>query len=385
MKNKKFDENENINIDLRGFRRTHALIDLNAIKENIIGIKNKVGNRMICPAVKADGYGHGSVAIARMLENENLVHYFGVATVNEGIELRENGIKMPILLLGLIMPDEVLDALKYDLTITIAYKSLIQNILNACYILNKKCKIHIKVDTGMGRIGCKPEEVIEIAKEVLKYKDYLYLEGLFTHFPESDSKIKDFSYHQIKIFNEIINELKTNNITIPIKHMANSGAILDLPESYFDMVRPGIMTYGYYPSDETSESIKIKPSMSLKSQIIFIKRVKKNTPISYGRTYYTKKDSYIATIPAGYADGINRLLSNNHNVLINGKFYPIAGRICMDQFCVDLGDDFYDIGTDVFVFDNRNFTASDLARKLKTIPYEITCWISKRVKRYYIN
>ncbi|MCX8059342.1 MAG: alanine racemase [Spirochaetes bacterium] len=372
------------NNSLSGFRRTHALIDLNAIKHNIIGIKEKVGNRMICPAVKADGYGHGAVEISRFLERENLADYFGVATVLEGIELRDAGIKKPILLLGLIMPDEVYDAVKYNLTITVAYKQKLEEILHACHILKKKAKIHIKVDTGMGRIGCKPEEVLEIASTIKNYPDLLILEGLFTHFPESDSKNKEFSYYQIKLFNEIIENLKKNNIEIPIKHMANSGAILDLPESYFDMVRPGVMTYGYYPSDETTESIKIKPSMSLKSQIIFIKRVKKGTTISYGRTYTVSKDSFIATVPAGYADGINRLLSNNHSVIINEKKYPIAGRVCMDQFCVDLGDDFYGIGTDVFIFDTKHFTASDMARKLKTIPYEVTCWVSKRVKRYYL-
>ncbi len=372
-------------VSFEGERKTAAIINLNSIRKNILGIKQKIGrNIKICPAVKADGYGHGAVVISKMFESEGLADYLGVATVEEGIELRDNGIKLPILLFGVTFKDQLYKAIKNNLTLTIVSVKTLEQTIECCRKYNFNAKIHIKVDTGMGRIGTNLEEALEIVK-IAYNSDYIDLEGVYTHFPKSDEKDKTFSINQISKFKKLKKEIEESDIHISIYHMANSGAILDLPDSYFNMVRPGVMTYGYYPSNETSESIKLYPSMKLRSEIAFIKRIKKGTPISYGGTFVAPYDCYIATVPIGYADGLNRLLSNKHKVIINGKLYQIAGRICMDQTMIDLKDDFYDIGTEVTFFGFDTITASDVALELSTIPYEVTCWISKRVKRYYID
>lgn len=366
---------------LNGNRRSAFIIDLSAIKQNVIEIRKKVKDDVkICAVVKADAYGHGSVMVSKMLENQSLADYLAVATIDEGIELRDSGIMLPILILGLVMSDEAIKAIKKDLTLTACYKTQIDSINESAKSLNKIIKVHLKIDTGMGRIGCNPEEALELAK-YLRNKKNINFEGIFSHFSVSEMKDKSFSIHQLNLFNDVIKDLEKNNIKIPIKHIANSGATLDLPESYLDMVRTGTIIYGYYPSDETSESIKLIPAMKLRSEIIFIKKVKRETSLSYGRTYFTKNDRYIATVPAGYADGISRLLSNNHQVKINKKFYPIAGLICMDSFLVDLGNDFYPIGTEVEIFGKNSTKIPDIARKLNTIPHEIICSI-KRVKKY---
>jgi alanine racemase len=372
-------------IQLKGKRRTAALVDLGAIKQNILGIKAKVGGSIkICPVVKADAYGHGAVAVSKRIQEEKLADYLGISTVEEGRKLRRAGIRLPLLLLGLIMPDEAKQAAEHSLTITVCEKNLIDAASQAARDLNKKLKVQIKIDTGMGRIGCQPEETLDLATYVRSKKN-LKLEGIFSHFPVSDIKDKTFSLHQIETFKKVSLELEKNGFHYLLKHLANSAAILNLPQSYFDMVRPGIMIYGHYPSDEICESIKIRPAMTLRSEIIFIKRVKKGTSLSYGRTYTTAKDSYIATVPAGYADGMNRLLSNNHEVIICGRLYPLVGRVTMDQILVDLGDDFHPVGTEVIIFGQEIVTASDVARTLNTIPYEVICAVSKMVKRYYIK
>jgi alanine racemase len=371
-------------IQLKGKRRTAAFVDLGAIKQNILGIKAKVGrNIKICPVVKADAYGHGAEAVSKWIEEEKLADYLGIATVDEGKELRKAGIRLPLLLLGLIMPDEAKQAAEQGLTITACEKNLVDAASRAAHELKKKLRVQIKIDTGMGRIGCQPEETLELAKYIRSKKN-LKLEGIFSHFPVSDIKDKAFSLHQIEVFKKVARDLEEHGFPHLLKHLANSGAILDLPQSYFDMVRPGIMIYGHYPSDGISESIKIRPALTLRSEIIFIKRVKKGTSLSYGRTYTTAKDSFVATVPAGYADGINRLLSNNHQVIIRGRLYPLVGRVTMDQILVDLGDDFYPVGTEVVIFGQELITASDVARRLSTIPYEVTCSVSKCVKRYYL-
>jgi alanine racemase len=373
------------NISFEGERKTAAIINLNNIRKNLVGIKKKVGpNVKICPAVKADAYGHGAIKISKMLEEEKLADYLGVATVEEGLELRENGIKLPVLLFGVTFSDQLLKSIENNLTLTVVSSKTLDDVILVCKKYNKKAKIHVKVDTGMGRIGANEEEVLEIIKKASN-SNHIILEGVFTHFPKSDEKDKAFSINQIEKFKELKNKVEKLNVHIPIYHMANSGAILDLPSSYFDMVRPGVMTYGYYPSNETTESIKIYPSMKLRTEIAFIKKVKKGTPISYGGTFIAPKDCYIATVPIGYADGLNRQLSNKHEVIINEKIYKIAGRVCMDQTMIYLEDDFYDIGTEVIFFGFDRITASTVAQELSTIPYEVTCWISKRVKRYYID
>ncbi len=347
-------------------------------------IKKKVGNEIkICLAVKADAYGHGAVAVSKMLEKEGLADYLAVATVDEGIELRDAEIKLPILILGLIMLDEAEKAVKNELTITVCEKELIDSINKVANTLDKIAKVHLKIDTGLGRIGCKPEETIKLVKYINEKKN-LFLEGIFSHF--SKSEINDISYtnNQLRLFNNVVDELKKINVNVPIMHMANSGAIVYFPESYFDMVRTGALIYGFEIFDDETKALKLNPTLSLRSTIIFIKKVKKNAHLSYEGTFITKKDTYIATIPAGYADGVPRALSNNHVVKVKEKFYPIVGNICMDQFLIDLGDNFYPIGTEVEIFGKNSVSISEVARKLNTIPHVITCRL-KRAKKHYIS
>lgn len=367
--------------------KTKIEIDLKAIERNLLSIKKQIGaGKKILLAVKADGYGHGAVEVSSLVEQAGLADILGVSSPQEGIELREAGIKLPILVLGLVVPcKKAINAiLEYELTQTIADVHLAQQISKEGKEKNKWVKVHLKVDTGMGRIGCKPENVLEIADNV-SHLDNIELEGIFSHFPISDDPDSDFTRTQIRMFKDIIEELQKKNINIPLAHFANSSAILNYPDSVFNMTRPGIMAYGYRPSNNCKQNIKLFPSMSFKSCIVFCKRVIKGTPLSYGLTYKTDNDTNIATIPVGYGDGYSRFLSNKGKVIINNKIYPVVGTVCMDQILVDLGDDEYPIGEEVILFGKNDITVETVADWIATIPYEVTCSISKRVKRVYTS
>jgi alanine racemase len=368
-------------------QRTIAEIDLNAIKSNIAAIREKVGrDKKVLLAIKSDGYGHGAIQVARAVEDAELVDVLGVALPDEGIELRESGIQLPILIMGLILPHkEIIETLlDYDMCQTVADTHLAEEISKVARMRKKEVNLHLKIDTGMGRIGCNPEDTIEFARYITKL-DYILLEGVFSHFPISDEPDSDFTRQQIADFKNIIDELTAANIPIRYKHIANSAAILNYDESTFNMVRPGIMAYGYMPSNTCKKTIPLIPAMTLKSCIIFLKRVKKGTALSYGLTYVTKRDTNIATIPIGYGDGYSRFLSNRGSVLINGKLYPVSGRVCMDQILVDLGEDSYEIGEEVILFGKEKVTVETIADWIGTIPYEITCSISKRVPRVFLS
>lgn len=366
-------------------KKTHVEIDLNVIKQNILAIKERVEQKKILLAVKADGYGHGAVKVSRMAEENKLCDILGVSSPQEGIELREAGIKLPILILGLILPerDVINIILDYDLEQTVADLHLSREISLAAKERKKHAFLHLKIDTGMGRIGCSPGEAVEIGKAIYAL-DNVQLKGIFSHFPVSDDPDSDFTRKQIENFTSIITEFERIGINIPFKHMANSAGILNYKESIFNMVRPGLIAYGYRPSKNCDSNIKLIPSMSFKSYIIFCKRVKKDTAISYGLTYKTRSDTNIATIPVGYGDGYSRFLSNKGKVIINNKLYPIAGRVCMDQILIDLGNDEYSLGEEVILFGDNIITAETVAELIGTIPYEVTCAISKRVRRVYL-
>ena len=366
-------------------RKTFVEIDLNAIVQNLTLIKQLVGNdKKLLIAVKADGYGHGAIQVSKLVEEKGLADFLGVATPLEGIELREAGLKLPILILGLILnhKEVIKTLLDYNLAQTVSDFHLASEISKGAKVMKKTAKLHLKIDTGMGRIGCQPEESLAIIKKV-SFLDYIELEGLFSHFPLSDDPSSDFTVEQIRVFRNIIKELELMNINIPLKHLANSGAILNFSDSIFNMIRPGIIAYGYMPSKDCKRVIDIIPSMTFKSCIIFLKRVKMGTPLSYGHIYKTEKDSNIATIPVGYGDGYNRLLSNRGKVIIRNKIYPVVGRVCMDQILVNLGDDEYSLGEEVILFGKKEITVETIANWIDTIPYEVTCAISKRVCRSY--
>lgn len=366
--------------------RIYAEIDLGAIRKNCEELRRHAGGAKLLLPIKSDGYGHGAVEISRFVQERGLVDMFGVATIIEGRELRDAGITLPILNLGLILPDdESIDmVIAQNITQTVADMSLAAAISARAGMLHKAARLHLKVDTGMGRIGCPIESAADVAEDISRLPN-VQLEGLFSHFPVSDDTGSDFTARQIEAFKGIVRECEARGVRIPLKHLANSTGLLYYPESHLDMVRPGIMAYGYYPSPECRRKIKLCPSMTLKSTVVFSKRVKAGTPLSYGLTYRAPADCTIATVPVGYGDGYSRFLSNRGRVIIRGAEYPVVGRVCMDQLMVNLGDDEYPVGEEVVLFGKGSITADTLAEWIGTIPYEIVCLITKRVPRTYVN
>jgi alanine racemase len=367
-------------------RPTIAEVDLSAIEFNIHSIQNRVAPAEIMAVVKANAYGHGAVKIAHTLI-KNGVKCLGVASVEEGIELRDAGIDVPILVFSGLSLNQAALYIKSNLEATIFDKSGLAHLTAAAQSARKNVTVHIKIDTGMGRVGVVWQNAVEFVKLVHASKG-LNVKGIYTHFANSDHLDKSFALLQLARFNNILQELVRAGIQIPIKHAANSGAILDIPESYFDLVRPGISIYGYYPSASTTESLQLKPAMQLKSHVLFLKDISKGDSISYDRTYIAPQTTRVATIPIGYADGYNRLLSNGGTVLIGGQEFPVIGRITMDLLMVDVGDNSkIKIGDNVVLLGkqgNKEISIQSICNKLDTIPYEIMCSISNRVPRTYI-
>ncbi|ADL68100.1 alanine racemase [Thermoanaerobacterium thermosaccharolyticum] len=370
------------------YRPTWAEVNLNNIIHNYKEIRKITDKKAgIMAVVKANAYGHGSYEISKELIKCG-VDYLAVATIDEALELREHGISKPILVLG-YTPSKFADVIvKYDITQTAFELGYVKEISKEAIKQGKDAKIHVKIDTGMGRIGYNDmnkayEEIVAMTS--LKG---IYIEGIFSHFSSSDERDKEYTMRQFKIFNDLTDRLKRSGIDIPIRHIANSAAILDLPETHLDMVRPGIILYGSYPSEEVDKKISLKCTISLRSKIVYIKDVPEGEYISYNRTYKTSRKSRIATLPIGYADGLNRLLSNNHSVIIKGKYAPIVGKICMDQCMVDVtsieGVKEGDVATIMGESDGKIVSADEIANKLKTISYEVYCGISRRVPRIYI-
>ncbi len=367
------------------YSRVTALISKEAIRHNFENIKKLVPDGVkIMPVIKADGYGHGADVFADVLEDVS--DYFAVAIIEEALELREHGVKIPIMLLGYNNPIYFKTAIENDITVTILNFQDALEMSETAKQLGKTAKIHIPVDTGMSRIGFTPDE--KGADEVSRIAslDNILLEGVFTHFATSDEKNKEFTKLQAKRFEEFRGLLSLHGINPEIFHCANSGAIMQHNEFSFDMVRAGIILYGLYPSEEVDKSaLDLVPVMELRSHIAFVKTIKKGDTVSYGRTFTAEKDMKIATIPVGYADGYPRLLSNKGRVIINGNYAPITGRVCMDQFMVDVshideaqaGDEVILIGQE----DGLCVSADEIAKLTGTINYEVTCNISKRVPR----
>lgn len=366
---------------------THALIHLENLRHNIRLVRRHVGPQVrLCMAVKADAYGHGAPAVARVAEEEG-IDCAGVARVGEGAELRRAGIRMPLLLLGLPIPDEIPQLVASRLTPLVGDLSLAEALSAEAAASGTPVSVHLKVDTGMGRIGCSAAEAPELAARIVRLPG-LSLAGLCTHFPVSDGREKAFTRSQVEALRLCAEDLRRRGLEPGILHAANSGAVLDLPEAHLDMVRPGILLYGYYPSRDQERHLAVKPLMELKTSVVFLKRVEAGTPISYGSTYRPSRATVIATLPVGYADGYSRALSNRADVLIRGRRYPVVGRICMDQCLVDVGPDpevaRYDEVT-LFGPDPRGPSAEELAERTGTISYEITCLVSKRVPRVTVD
>ena len=370
-------------------RATQAHINLDNLHENINTIKKyvKQGTKLCC-AVKADGYGHGAVRVSVAALKAG-ASFLAVASISEGIELREAGIVAPILSLSLPLKDEIPSLIVHSITPLVFDTEFIDQLNEVAISMHRKIPVHLKIDTGMGRVGCSKEEAATLAKKIA-FTEGLYLEGVCTHLACADSLLEDdiaYTKKQISNFSYAVEQIKKEGINPGILHCSNSGAIFLHPEAHFDMVRPGIVIYGY-SSCAKEMGIELKPVMEFSSQIVAIKHFKKGDSVSYDRTWVAKEDCDIGVIPAGYADGLLRRLSPGLEVSINGRMYPIVGRICMDQCMVYLGKD-YDVkrwDKVIFFGPEKNCnTAEDLANSIETISYEILCGVNKRVPRIYVD
>lgn len=376
--------------DLTSYKITGLEIDLDNLAYNMKQVAKIVKEgTLITAIVKANGYGHGAIDVAKVFL-ENGAHRLAVSTLEEGIELRKGGIDVPILLLNHTFPERYDDILYYDLIPSIyRYNDAIE-LSKEAVKLEKTVKIHIKIDTGMGRIGFLPiEDSIKDIIEISKLPN-IEVEGMFSHFARADEEDKSHVKEQYKRFSWVTDRLEENNIYIPIKHISNSAGIMDTPEYNMDMVRAGIILYGYYPSDEVmKDRLKLKPAMTLKSYISNVKIVEEGAGIGYNQIFTTDRRSIIGTIPIGYADGYSRILTGKGEVSIHGKRVPIIGRICMDQMMLDLTDiDDVKIGDRVVLFghgDESYPSVEEVAKTLGTVSYEIMCMMGRRLPRIYIK
>ena len=364
-------------------------IDLDILANNMKNIKKLAGNKEVMAVVKADAYGHGAVDVAHCFL-ENGASRLAVAMLTEAIELRNNNITAPIMILGytpLYLGEELIN---YDIEQTIYDLDYAKELSSLALTRNKKAKVHIALDTGMGRIGFLPsDESFKAICEICSLKG-LDVVGIFTHFSSSDEKDKEYTQYQFNQIYDFINKIEKEGINIPLKHASNSAAIIDLPNTYLDAVRAGIILYGYYPSNEVKkENLSIKPALTLKAKIAHVKELESGMYISYNRTFKTSRKSKIATIPIGYADGYIRTLKHDAKVIVNGQLAPIVGNICMDQFMIDVTDiDDVKTGDEVILLGESNgikFNADDLAKCMDSINYEVLCLLKKRVPRAYIK
>ncbi|WP_346878777.1 MULTISPECIES: alanine racemase [unclassified Clostridium] len=370
-------------------RPVWAEINLDTIATNTKNIKKLIGDKELIAIVKADCYGHGAVDVVPTLL-ESGASRLAVAMLTEAIELRENNINAPIVILGytpLYLGEELIN---YDIEQTVYDLDYAKELSKIAISLNKKAKIHIAIDTGMGRIGFLPgDDTVKTINEVYNLEG-LEVIGIYSHFSTSDEKDKTYTNEQLYKFKKVMADLETLGIEIPLKHISNSGAIIDMPETYLNGVRPGIILYGYYPSKEVSkDNISVKPALTLKAKIAHVKELHKDMYISYGKTFKTNKKTIVATLPIGYGDGYPRALSENAKVIVNGKFASILGRICMDQCMIDVTDiENVKTGDEVIILGvegDLKFNADDMAEALGTINYEILCRIKSRIPRVYIK
>jgi len=367
-------------------RPTLCTIDLAALRWNLRQVRAKVGAQVkILSMVKANAYGHGAPAVARVLAEEGS-DAFGVATLEEGMELRQAGIRAPILVAAGTYVEQLDQFLANDLTPVVHELDGMRRLDAAVRNRGKMLDVHVKIDTGMGRIGFLANEMNGWLDELKKLKA-LRLQGIFSHFSTAENVAGDFTRAQLVTFSNLVQRLRAEGIAPPLVHLANSAATITLPDAYFDMVRPGIMLYGIYPSAAMANQIELKPVLSWQTRILQLKKVPAGTSISYGQTFVTERESLIATLPVGYADGYSRLLSNHGAALVRGKRAPVAGRVCMDLTMLDVtaianvqqGDEVILLGRQ----GDAEISADEMAAWANTISYEILTSISARVPRIH--
>ncbi len=376
---------------MKQYNRVCARIDLDAIEYNMEMMhKNTREGVSMISVIKTDGYGHGAVQIARMLEPKDYIWGYAVATLDEAVVLRKRGIKKPILVLGCIFPDQWEAAITHEIRFTVYTKEMAEGISELAGKLGKDAYVHIKLDTGMSRLGFLiQEESAEIITEITRLPG-LIMEGMFTHFAKADKTDKTFTNKQYEGYLWMKKRLEENGVTFQYYHCCNSAGIIDVKEANLDLVRAGISTYGLYPSEEVEkENVPLKPALELVSHVAHVKWVDEGTPVSYGGTYITKRRTRIATIPVGYGDGYPRSLSNKGYVLIHGKEAPILGRVCMDQFMVDVTEiedvAFGDVVTLVGENEGAHLPVEVLSDLSGRFNYEFVCDLGKRIPREFIR
>ncbi|MBN1932969.1 MAG: alanine racemase [Desulfobacterales bacterium] len=376
-------------------------VNLKAIADNVRELRRITSpSAQLMAVIKANAYGHGAVETARTALKSGAT-FLGVARLNEGIQIRNLGLDVPVLILGYTPSLYAEKLIEYDLIQTVTSFEMAENYSRTAIACGKKIKVHLKVETGMGRLGLfhelcgslspgKPANLsaAEKVESIARFKG-IELNGIFTHFATADSIDKSYAYTQFKIFMDFLHMLYRRGLEIPLRHAANSAAIIEMPETHLDLVRAGISIYGLYPSDEVEKSrVLLQPAMELKTRIIHLKKVPAGFKISYGSTYQTKQPTTIVTVPIGYADGYNRLLSSRGHMLVRGQRAPVVGRICMDLTMLDVGHiPEVDIEDEVVIFGkqgNQIITIDEIASNLKTISYEIVSTIADRVPRYYL-
>lgn len=370
-------------------RPTWAEVNLKVIKDNLAAIKTLLGPEVqIMAVVKGNAYGHGAIKVAQVVAGAG-ADRLAVATLDEAVELRQAGVRLPILVLGTgVSGAEVDAAIHYDIAQALCTVELAVALSKSAQRLHKPVKVHLKIDTGMSRIGVGPSDAVSFIKHVATFTG-LEFEGIFSHFAAADEGNREYTTLQLNRFQKTLDSLSKQGYSFPLRHLANSAGILDYPESYYDMVRPGCILYGYWPGPDSKRRITLQPAFTLKTRIVYLKSVSAGTAVSYGLTYIAPSKRVLATLPIGYADGYRRALSNKGHVLVRGRRCPVVGRVCMDQCIVDVTDvPNVSLGDEVVLIGrqgNNEITVAELAELAGTIDLEILCGITARVRRVYLK
>jgi alanine racemase len=363
-------------------RPTYLEVDLGQLRRNLEAIRERVSPARVMPILKANAYGHGLDGVAQFIAPFS--DYIGVATLEEGIHLRQIGVDKPILVLGGTLPEQIPWFLRYDLTLTASSPDLLRAADQYAASAGEKIRAHLKVDTGMERVGVRDTEAESFLLQAAACK-HLEIEGIYSHYANSDASDLTHAKLQLERFNEVLRVYERHGLSAPsLRHISNSGGILQLPEGNFDMVRPGIMFYGVYPELDIPRTVDVKPAILWRSRVAYTKVTPPGRPVSYGSTWQAERPTRIVTVPCGYADGYFRRMSGQARVLVDGKSYPQVGRICMDQFMVDAGDEAIPLGADVLLL-GADITAYELAEWAGTSAYEVLTNISARVPRVFVN
>jgi len=361
-------------------RPTYLEVNLSQLKTNLDAIRAHVAPAQVMPMIKANAYGHGVDGVAPFIEP--FVDALGVALVEEGVYLRKLGIKKPILVAGGTLIEQLPAFFEHNLTLTASSPELLSAADKLAESTGKRLRVHLKIDTGMERVGVRDYEAEPFLIQ-LTACNHLEIEGIYTHLANSELADRNYSLLQLERFQEVLRFYERRSLPTPLRHVCNSGGILNLPEAHFDMVRPGVLFYGVYPGPEVNRVVEVKPALTWRSRVAYSKVTQPGRPVSYGSLWQAESPARIVTIPCGYADGYFRRMTNQAKVIVNGKKYPQVGRICMDQFMVNLGDDNAQVGDEVILLGD-GITAEDLAEWTGTNEYEVMTNISARVPRVFV-